>query len=276
MSKILIAGCGKIGTALATSLTEQGHDVFALRRHIPTESDPRIHWISIDLNDASTLKQLPHGIEYVYYTAAANDYSSTAYQHAYVDGVINLQNHLDTTVTKRCFYISSTAVYGQVNGEIVDETSVTEPTNFSGQTLLDGEAIWTLPVTCIRAAGIYGPGRTRMIDSIRNGDATLSPQPVFTNRIHSDDLVGFLQHCLALEKPHPIYIACDNESATKNDVITWLATQCHVPLPQQTSDENSPQRSNKRCSNTLLRASGYTLLYPTFREGYSELLKTLP
>jgi len=267
MSNIFIAGCGKIGTQLGIELLAAGHRVWGLRR-TRMDDDSGIQWIQADLTNPASLTQLPSDIDFLYYTAAASEYTINAYIQAYTTGVENLQRAWRANPPRHVMFVSSTAVYDYADGRWVNEDSPTQPK----QSVLHGERAWHWPVTAIRSAGIYGPGRQQFLESVRLRKAALSAEPVYTNRIHSDDLVGFLKHLLTVPKRHTHYVACDNEPALKNTVITWLAQKLGVAAPIGLSPEQEPQRGNKRCSNQRLRESGYILKYPTFREGYAAIL----
>jgi nucleoside-diphosphate-sugar epimerase len=138
----------------------------------------------------------------------------------------------------------------------------------------------SFPSTSVRLGGIYGPGRTRLVDGLLRGEARYDPNDrAFTNRIHRDDCAGLLAHILDLPEPEPLYVGVDDEPAPLEAVLRWLAEQLGVPLPPPSpaapGDASRRNRSNKRCSNARLRASGYELAYPTYREGYAELIAEL-
>ena len=165
------------------------------------------------------------------------------------------------------------------NKEWVDEISPTEPTDFSGIRVLEGERLLLdsqLPATVVRLGGIYGPGRARLIESVRNGLAVCADgPPSYTNRIHRDDCAGALRHLMNLPNPDRLYVGVDQEPAEQSAVLRWLATQLGVSPPRvEPSSEPHARRhhSNKRCRNTRLVACGYAFRYPTFREGYTALL----
>lgn len=283
MARVLIAGCGDVGTELGVRLVADGHQVWGLRRHCDTLPSS-VHAFPADLTKPETLSALPPALDVVFYTAAPSSSSADNYRATYVDGIRHLLAALATQGHKvqRCIFTSSTGVYAQEAGEWVDETSPTEPMHFSGRELLAAEhevLNSAFPATVVRLAGIYGPGRTRLIDSVRNGTAVCTDgPPVYTNRIHRDDCAGVLQHVMQLANPDPVYIAVDHDPADQCEVYRWLAQQLGVPPPRTMSptDAESPfQRSNKRCRNAKLVATGYRFRYPTFREGYSALLATM-
>jgi nucleoside-diphosphate-sugar epimerase len=280
MANVLIAGCGYVGTALGTRLASEGHVVWGLRRRtdaLPSSIRPLV----ADLTVPETLQALPPGLDVVFYTASADAPDDEAYRAAYVEGLHNLLRALDhqRQVLRRVFFTSSTGVYAQSSGAWVDETSPTEPAEFSGIRVLEGERLLLgspFPATVLRLGGIYGPGRTRLIDRVRRGLA-VCPEgpPLYTNRIHRDDCAGALHYLMNVDQPDQIYIGVDHEPAEQCEVLRWLAAQLGVSPPGVEPPSGSEVRrhqSNKRCSNAKLIASGYTFRYPSFRDGYSALL----
>ena len=292
MARILIAGCGDVGTTLGQRLSGAGHEIWGLKRH-PADLPPGIQPLTADLTDPVTLTTLPPALDSVVYSAAATDFSADAYQAAYVAGVRNLLNALAKAgqQPQRLLFASSTSVYAQHQSEWVDENSPAETDGFSGRCIREGErliGVSSWPAVVVRFGGIYGPGRTRLIESVRDGSATCpSGSPLYTNRIHRDDCVRVLEHLLFLPEPKPIYIAVDDDPAPLSEVLDWLATQLIALEPPLTahppwklgaaagSNVALRMRTSKRCRNARLRASGFTFHYPSYREGYAALLCAL-
>ncbi len=279
MARIVIAGCGDVGTALGLRLVAVGHRVWGMRRN-PGRLPAELHPLAADLTDPATLAALPEGIDQLVYIAAADGYSEAGYRAAYVTGVANLLSALRARGERPgILLVSSTSVYGQQSGEWIDEQSPAEAPGFAADCLRTGERlVWAapFPATVIRFAGIYGPGRTWLIDQVRSGRARCQPG-LYTNRIHRDDCAGALTHLLGLDHPAPLYLGVDDEPAAKCEVLGWLAAELGLPAPVETGeDAGSPRRrGNKRCRNARLRASGWRPLYPGYREGYAELLTGL-
>ena len=280
MANLLIAGCGYVGTALGVRLAAAGHRVWGLRRS--AEGLPAgICHLGADLTVPETLRELPPALDVVFYTAAPNGADDGAYRAIYVDGLRHLLEALgrQNQSPRRVLFTSSTAVYPQSSGEWVDETSPAEPRHFTGSRVLEGERLLRggpFPATVIRFGGIYGPGRTSLLERVRQGLATCRDgPPLYTNRIHRDDCAGALQHLMTLPTPEPLYIGVDHEPADYCDLLRWLAAQVGAPPPRveaSPSADSRRHRTNKRCNNAKLVASGYRFRYPTFREGYAALL----
>lgn len=277
---VLVAGCGDVGTALGLALAEAGHRVWGLRRRadgLPAPIEP----IGADLGRPETLAGLPPEVDTLVYTAAADAFDEGAYRRAYVDGVRHVVAALGAcgAPLDRLVFASSTAVYGQSAGEWVDETSPTEPAGFSGRVLLDGEAAARAAggeVVIVRLAGIYGPGRERLIETVRAGRATIRPDgPEWTNRIHRDDAAGALAHLTTRAGAGGVWIAVDDEPADRATVLRWLAARLGAPPPSVAPPPPADRpRTNKRCRNAKLVASGYRFRHPTFREGYAAVLSS--
>src|SRR3972149_125299 len=191
MANVLIAGCGYVGTAWGPRLASEGHVVWGLRRRTDA-LPPNIGPLVADLTVPETLRALPPGLDVVFYTASADASDDDSYRAAYVEGLHNLLRALDhqRQVLRRVFFTSSTGIYAQASGAWVDETSPTEPAEFSGIRMLEGERLLLgspFPATVLRLGGIYGPGPTPLIDRVRRGLAGCpGGAPLYTNRLHPD------------------------------------------------------------------------------------------
>ncbi|MDR9498128.1 MAG: SDR family oxidoreductase [Hydrogenovibrio sp.] len=278
MARILIAGCGDIGCRLGKQLTKQGHEVFGIRRSddkMPSSISP----IKADL--FAPLPELPGPFDYVYYIVSASAFNDIGYYRAYVLGLRNVIKALDeqgfSEGIRRLFFISSSSVFTQNNGETVTEDSPTEGKNFASRRLLEAEDLALnapFPGTVVRFGGIYGPGRTYLIDMVLKGQAHCM-EDVYSNRIHTEDAVGVLAHLLTVKPLEPVYIGVDNEPTLICDVYEWLAEQLSASVVEhnEPTENSRAQRGNKRLSNARIRASGYEFKYPSFREGYTALLE---
>lgn len=279
--RFLVAGCGYVGTALGLRLAADGHTVWGLRRSADALPAP-IRPLAADLLDPATLADLPAPLDAVFYTASAGERGEAAYRAAYVDGLRNVLAAVDggDGPRPRVVFTSSTGVYGQSDGEWVDETSPTEPARPTGRILLEAERLLLdsdFDGVVARLGGIYGPGRTRIIRRVREREAVCpAGPPIHSNRIHRDDAAGALAHLATLDSPEHVYLVVDRDPAELCTVYRWLADRLGLPEPPTEDDPGAARarrrRSNKRCSSARLTRSGYRFEYPTFREGYAALL----
>jgi nucleoside-diphosphate-sugar epimerase len=280
MKRALIGGYGFVGEALAPLLVEHGFDVWAIRRR-PCATPPGVTLVTGCLTDPATYDALPGPIDCAVYMASAGGHDDRAYRDAYVDGLgaFLTRLHEKARPPRRVLFTSSTGVYGQTGGEWVDEDSPVDTDYFAGEHLIEGERLvqGRPNGTVIRLGGLYGPGRTRLIDMVRRGEAvTPPPPPRYINLIHRDDAAGVIAHALALDAPQTCYLGVDCEPVSRQDLYRWTARALGVPEPPETAEDDGwPSRrraTNKRCDNRRLLASGYRFRHPTFREGYAALL----
>lgn len=276
----LIIGCGDIGMTLGRQLRDVGQRVLGVRRNIQALEDSGIEALALDINAEGAPAALPDA-DIVVYVVSADRFEESAYQAAYPTGLkaVLAEYGRRKNPPKRVFFVSSTSVYAQQDGEVVDEASPAHPHGFSGQLMHEAEQILLeheLPGTVVRFSGIYGPGRDRLIRQVSEGRIAPASPPMYTNRIHRDDCVGVLAHLIDLtlgdQGIDELYLATDCEPAPLHEVMTWLAGKLKV---ETTDTIQSPlrRRSSKRCDNTRLRESGYLFRFPSYREGYAQVLE---
>ena len=293
MAQIVIAGCGYVGNELARQLIGQGHEVFGIRRDV-SKLTAGTRGIAGDVGQPESLGPAPKRVDHAVYVVGATDGSEQAYRRAYLDGLAGFLEWLadEGQRPRRLVMASSTSVYGQRRGERIDEDSPTHPTQFRGETLLASERLLAtsgLSTVILRFGGIYGPGRESLIDRAREGKLLLRAAEHFTNRIHRDDAAGALAHLLLHPSPESLYLGVDDEAAEEAELYNWLAERLGAAPPLEIGDggEEGAQggsegaggrivrrsAGSKRCSNRRLRESGYDFRFPTYREGYGELIR---
>ncbi|ABK02299.1 NAD-dependent epimerase/dehydratase [Arthrobacter sp. FB24] len=291
---VLMAGCGDLGTEAGLRFAAAGHRVVGWRRS-PDKLPAAIEGVAADLT-VPPLPPIPADTTAVVIAVAADSPTEEAYRAAYVDGVSNVLDALERgrghdggaapSTLRRVLFVSSTAVYGDADGGWVDESTAPAPGGFSGRIIREAEDLLhrrllgtgITPVV-LRLGGIYGPGRTRLIDQVRSGTAAAPAEPRYTNRIHRDDAAAAIVHlCTMAAEPGPVYLGVDNDPAELGEVQRFLADELGLPRPSSDAPDGDgggrePSRGgNKRCSNALLRGTGFEFAYPSFREGYRSIL----
>jgi hypothetical protein len=184
-------------------------------------------------------------------------------------------------------YLSTVGVYGDWQGQWVDETSPSRPTSERSLRRLQAERDWALfgreigrRVESFRLAGIYGPGRS-VIDTLRAGTARriVKPGQVF-NRIHVDDIGKVLAAAIDRDAGHGIYNVTDDEPAPPQDVLAFAAELLGLPVPAEVPFDKAALTGmaatfwadSKRVSNARIKRDlGVELIYPTYREGLQAL-----
>jgi len=281
--RILVAGCGYLGSALAVRLAGERHLVWALRRNA-RELPKNVTRFEGDLLVPNTLRHVPD-VDFVFYLATTHDGASARAVH--VDGLRYLLAALAArrVRVKRLIVGSCLDVYGARDGRWVDEASPAEPTSTSGRAVHESERVAAetgsrCPITVVRLGEIYGPGRLGALDPLLH-NASLTPADVrWTNLIHRDDAAGALCHLIGLRRPAPLYVAVDREPIERPALAGWLAEQLGRPAPAIDASRASappPESgpSNVRALSELLVESGYNFVYPTYREGYRTTLGQL-
>ncbi|MDQ3033141.1 MAG: NAD-dependent epimerase/dehydratase family protein, partial [Myxococcota bacterium] len=233
MGAVLIAGCGYVGAALASRLVAKGERVFGLRREAGALPEG-VHAIAADLTDRASLV-LPPDIDRLVYAVAPDGSSPAEYRAAYVDGLANVRDALAACGAKvrRAVLTTSTAVYAQDDRSWVDEGSDVSATG-TAALLLEGERVVQDGFEqgiALRLAGIYGPGRDRMVRSVADGTARRPREPRWTNRIHRDDAASAIERLLELDAPERVYIGVDDEPTELGALYLWIADALGVPAP---------------------------------------------
>lgn len=186
-----------------------------------------------------------------------------------------------------CYY-STVGVYGNFDGQWIDETAPCQPINKRSQWRCAVEQRWQefaekkgVPLCILRLAGIYGPGRSSF-DKLKAGTARriIKPGQVF-NRIHVED-IGRITALAAKQQLAGVFNVTDDEPAPPQDLVSLAANLGgHPPPPEvpfadaeMTPMARSFYSDNKRVSNAAIKkALGIELLFPTYREGLRAIYK---
>jgi len=189
-------------------------------------------------------------------------------------------------------YFSTVGVYGDANGNWVDETTEPRPGTERGQRRLKAETGWIdlakksgKSLVIYRLPGIYGPGRSA-IDQLRSGTARRIFKPgQFTNRVHVSDIATAVEASMDLAPGTHIFNVTDDLPAPPQDVIEYGAELLGLPCPPATdpTDEmlSPAARSfyieNKKVSNARMKSElGVRLAYPTYFEGLKAIAGLAP
>lgn len=284
---MVLLGYGDIAQRLAKLAEQRGRSVFAVRRTPSCTNDSHLTEIICgDVTNAETLKTLLAGGSCdIVVTLTPDDYSEDGYRNTYLACTQALATIAsDMTTDSRVIYVSSTSVYGQNNGEVVDESSHCEPRSATAKVLLEAEqVINSLPIQhCnLRFTGIYGPGRHRIISSVKDGRIAPQTPTHWTNRIHADDCASILDFLIQqnTDTLPSTLIGTDNQCVTRWTVQNYIAALLKgerlSSMTHNSGDDKSAsetEQTGKRCSNTRLMELGYEYLYPSYKEGFSALI----
>lgn len=276
--RVLIVGYGYVGSQLASVLEARGHDVTGLCRK--PEARPVSHrLLKADVCDPESLTQLKGRFDRIVYAVSPGSRDDTSYERAYPLGLENVLRASEDTPT---VFVSSTAVYAQQDGATVDESSPAEARSFSALRLRQAESLLhgSSKHIVVRASGIYGPGRTRLITRLVHDSLAPAEREILTSRVHRDDLAGIIAYLLDANQSGGLYIASDPHPSSLGEMQDWLRSNpAGEKLKAQAGASASPptrQRSSRQIHPTRLLKEGYSFRFPSFREGYSQLLLELP
>jgi nucleoside-diphosphate-sugar epimerase len=272
----MIAGCGDVGIRLGLQMSRAGWTVYGLRRQAASLPVPILP-VKGDLASREIPRSWPNGrLDYLVYAASASQHDETGYRQAYVEGLRNVLSWLCERGQhpRRLFFVSSTGVYAQNAGEWIDESSVTAPTGYTGQVMLEAEQLALdcgFPATRVRMAGLYDPARPWMQNQVRSGLRVERDPPQYSNRIHRDDAAALLA-CLLQEDLdggdlEDCYLGVDDDPAPLHEVVDWLRERLGV---SHWAEQSMTRRAgSKRCSNARARALGWVPKHPSYRNGYA-------
>ena len=279
--RVLIAGCGDLGLRVARllALENTANRSWGLRRHPalePANDLPGFSWLAADLTQPDTLNDLPKDITHVLYTAAPNARTEADYRAVYREGLEHVLQAVASPSLQRVLFVSSTAVYGDHGAQWIDEETPAAPKNFNGRVLFETEQ-WLhtqsahVETISLRLSGIYGPGRSYLLDRLRTGHATApAGESHWVNRIHIEDAAAAVLHLMNLQKPQSIYLVTDSTPLPMRVLYEALARLVGGPTPPEGAAPASV--GSKRLSNVRLRASGFIFTWPDSREGHAALL----
>jgi len=180
-------------------------------------------------------------------------------------------------------YTSSTSVYPQGEGAIVNESAPVSAASERAQVLIDTEARiqssagawrrWFI----LRLAGIYGPGRHHLLEQVQMGEVSGAGEH-HLNLVHRDDIVSAIAACITAPASvaNEIFNVTDDGRARKSDITGWLADELGLAPPRFSGAASGSRRAvtpdrvivNEKLKSTL----GWSPRYATFREGYANLL----
>lgn len=293
---ILILGCGYVGMAVAKRFLEKGWIVHALTRNekrlaelneigvntfaARLDSNDWHEWLSPDIPDL------------VLDCVSAAESTVDGYKASYYNGLLSLQDWYKNSSKKaKLIYTSSTSVYPQMEGEWVDEGSDVycgdfEKTNI----LLESESLVKDRLSSLfssaivfRLAGIYGPERHYLINQIADGKLVFDGDgSSFLNLIHLSDIVQAIDIASQLpDSGFSIYNLSDDLKYTKREIAEWTAKMLKKGTPVFNGKASSTRRSfladgklpNRRISNAKWKqTSSWEPIYPSFKEGYMEII----
>lgn len=283
--RLVIFGCGYVGSAVALDALARGARVTALTRNASAALALReqgVETVVADLAGDDWQGQIFPAPDFVLNCVSSGGSGLESYRHSYVDGMRAIVAWAGRHGAVGTFvYTSSTSVYPQGGGVVVDENAPTPAGGTgdrAGLLVAAEEQLRRSEGACgrwfvLRLAGIYGPGRQHLVDQLRRGEVAGTGER-HLNLVHRDDIVGAILACFAAvpSVANEVFNVVDDAPTPKAEIVAWLAATLGVPPPRFTGDPISAQRAmtpDRIISNGKLKARlDWRPRHPTFREGY--------
>ena len=274
MYTIQIIGAGYTGTRIAQFFAAKKQKVFALTRSVEKAQSfelQKINPIIADLTKPETLTKIA-ATHFVVICPAPDESTEAAYNSVYLQGV---KNYLEA-IKKHpkpflIVYLSSTGVWQDQQGDVFDESILPQPTSAKAKILVEAEKQILncgLPAAVLRLSGIYGPERNRL-QAFQKKEWPSEGPDRWMNMIHVDDIAACLPTFFKNAKEGEVYLGTDDEPFLMSDLAQWINEKTGMKREFSFS-KDSP--TGRRLKNTKFKDLGISLKYPTFREGYSEIL----
>lgn len=284
-SKVLIAGCGYVGTKLAQSLLAS-HDVSILVR---TETsarklDTQFHCLTVDLDDRQSIPEFSlTGTTLFYFIPPPSTGITDERLERFLKAIKKGQE------PDKIILISTTGIYGNCADDWVDESRTPHAETDRARRRLAAEqtlAEWCNMMQCkyiiLRVPGIYGPGKLpvqRIVDQKPILSLTESP---WSNRIHIDDLVQTCQQAMDYSGQYKIFNVSDGNPSSMSDFFLKVAKKMGLPQPEQISLDECKTifsdnmisyllESKKIVNKRMLDELKVQLRYPTLDQGLAAI-----
>ena len=289
--RLVIFGCGYVGSALAQAAIAAGARVEALTRNPGKAAALRaaglVNVVVADLSRTDWHGQISDGFDFVVNCVSSGGPDN--YRASYVGGMASIiawaakaRTPIDTFA-----YTSSTAVYPQGGGVTVIESDPADGATLNGAILRESEILLQQAVPSVvrrhfilRLAGIYGPDRHHLLDQLRAGTAQIGGTGEHQlNLAHRDDIVAALLACLGAPTTvgSEVFNVADSAPASRAEVVRWLAVRLGRPVPgfdgSTTARRGGQSMPDRIISSARIRLLlGWRPQYPDFRTGYENLL----
>ena len=237
-TRILIVGCGDVGLRVAKALPKH-------IRVLATTSNPdrapelrtkRITPLEANLDAPTSLQRLAGLASYVLQLAPPPNSGSRDPRSASLLQALQRRSKPAALV-----YASTTGVYGNCNGEWVDETRTVNPQTDRAKRRVDAEngvrkfgSQSKVRASILRIPGIYAADRKGgdPLDRVRQSVPVLvSKDDVYTNHIHANDLAKACIAALYRGKPQRVYNVAEDSDVKTGDYYDALADAAGLPRP---------------------------------------------
>jgi len=281
----LVVGCGPLGLRVARLWRNAGDRVLGTTRRQARQAELAAEGIEPVVADVAGTEPWWSGLPPLATVAWAVGFDRSAggtHRDVHVAGLGRLLDGLAAAArahggpAPRVVFSSSTGVWGDESGDVVDEATPPRPAREAGRVLVEAEDLLRAhplgPGVALRFAGLYGPGRLPRLDDLRAGRPLAADPDSWLNLLHLDDAARVVCAVAAAAAPRPLYVVSDGRPVRRRDWYGRLAALVGAPPP--TWDKTAPRErgADKRVSPALLfRDLGFTPLHPDSLAALAEL-----
>ena len=204
--------------------------------------------------------------------------------------VANFKKIIKKTNAKWITYLSATSVYGNHDGEWVNEDSETNPPSTNGIRRLKAEDQWlkfssdnNIPLQIFRLSGIYSEENNILKRLISGQAKIIKKKNHFFSRIHVEDIANFLFHSMKKFKSNEIYNISDDKPASQEEVASYGSKLLKVKSPEhlelQALEDGMLKdfyKDSKKVDNQKVKDFfAYQFAYPTYKEGLDKIFNDI-
>ena len=264
----LLIGCGFLGSHVARRFpnnqpliltTQSKESADRLKKEFPFVE-------ILSSNDTEHLQKLLFDANSVIITVAPKN--SFLYRETYLELAENLCSALyKNESVKQIIYTSSTSVYGDCDGSLVDESMMIHPITEQGKILAETEkTLQSLvnekrKVAILRLSEIYGGERSilsRVKQILENCGVGDGSNP--TNMIHVNDAARAILFCFS-RKLCGIYNLCDDDHMTRKALYDAVSKKYHLPLITWDPSKKSIHGGRRIIDNSKIKKEGFSFEY---------------
>ena len=202
----------------------------------------------------------------------------------------NFKEIIKKTKTKWITYLSATSVYGNHDGQWVNENSETKPTSTNGIKRLNAEKQWlkfssenNLPLQIFRLSGIYSI-QNNILKRLISGQAKIVKKDNhYFSRIHIEDIANLLFHSMKKFKRNEIYNISDDKPSSQQEIASYGSKLLKIKSPEfleldalEDGMLKDFYKDSKKVDNRKVKKFfNYKLIYPTYQEGLNKILNDI-
>ncbi len=291
--RLVIFGCGYVGSAVARAAVAEGARVEALTRNPEKATALRAMGLTkvvvAELSSSDWHGQLYGGADFVVNCVSSGG-GPEGYRQSYLMGMASILSWaaMSGMPIGTMIYTSSTSVYPQGGGAVVVESSPAVGATTNGKIIRESEQLVENVAATIcarwfilRLAGIYGPERHHLLNQLREGATSLGGRGAHhLNLIHRDDIVSAMMACFSASDAigSQVFNAADLAPARREEVVRWLAERLQRAMPgfdgvagSRRGGEPMPDRIIS--SSKIQRVLGWQPKYPDYRAGFEAIFR---